>query len=326
MEQQATTRSYIQSEVDQIKTRSNFDLMTDDERIALLSRCMRSSLRSRKVTSPGALYNEDTNCVGAILQLQQLVRTSGINTEIQPVLVSRLPWQSEDADYSIHVAGIIKTSQENGMCYIDPTPSAGYLYGQTAKLHDGRIYDSAIDGYTDIHPLTPLEFRAIVRSYEYEGGEVSDDDADAILEDLRTVPAYRARLAFKLFQKTGKKYYRSIISDTPPESLRGVHRSLLEGEALKRQEAFSTHNRLVRKKIGEYVAHLATADKSEVNRAHWRATLGELTGSNITAALMHPLDTNHTDTPILQYEARAMRQKDTAMTSNSYFFKPEGIQ
>jgi hypothetical protein len=249
MDNIALTRSHILSEVNQIKTRLNYDDMTDEDRIVLLSRGIRSSLRSRKIISPGALYDVNTNCVGALLQLQSTVQKLGIEKKIQPVHVSRLPWQSEDAHYSIHIAGMIETGDEKIFRYIDPTPNAGYLYGQTALVNSNRIQDSVLGGYSVIKPLTPLEYGAIIRSYEFEGGEVSDNEADSTLEDLATIPAYRARLALKLFQKTGIIKYRDIISDVPPEALRGVYRTHIEGEALHRQELFSNHDREIRKKF-----------------------------------------------------------------------------
>ena len=150
--------------------------------IDIITRGVRSTLESKKLTSPDDLYDAKTNCIGSYLHLKKCLSRLAINT--QPTLVVRYPWQQPESCHEIHILAAVDDKTNNKIIITDPTPLPGYTYGKTFveqmpnKFEPFDLIDKQLDATTTYKILSDDEFKAIVELYRYDLGERQPDSIE----------------------------------------------------------------------------------------------------------------------------------------------------
>jgi len=296
--------------------------------IDIITRGVRSTLESKKITSPEDLYGARTNCIGSYLHLESCLSCLAIKS--RPALIVRYPWQQAESCHEIHILAAIEDAINDRVIIADPTPLSGYTYGQTFVAQSSKkfghfdIIDRQLNAKTTCRILSDDEFRAIVELYKYELSEGEFDSVSRLYRQLETIPSYKARLLKILIDQTNDEIYINQLNRLPVESIRkSQSRYLTDKDAISRYETYQNQELRLCRLIGQQAIRVAINSQTYEDYARWISVAQQLdvipdekTSQDLPKS---PLDiAESSSTPIYDYEKLMEEILSTKLNSNLY--------
>ncbi len=299
-------------------------------RIDIITRGVRSTLESKKLTSPEDLYGARTNCVGSYLHLEKCLSRLAIKSK--PALVVHYPWQQADSCREIHILAAIEDVSNDRTIITDPTPLPGYTYGETfiaqAPNKSGYfdLVDKQLDATTTCRILSNNEFNAIVELYKYELGEHKPNSVNYLSRSLDTIPSYKACFLKILIEQTNDEPYIAKLNQLPVESIRKSQvRYLTDKETIYRHERYQSKETKLRLLIGSKAIQAAFNSRTYGDYARWKAVARQLDVLPDIAEDQKypksPLDISESSSsvsPVYDYEKLMLQRLSTKINSNLY--------